>query len=171
MGNYFHESEENVLNLFTFGDSVLDCSIYNEHSLDPAKLIIKNDDKLFPEFANKDLTNIFKGKIILNHFALDDSETHCLKKQAQKVEISEIKNTYSIAIITIGGNDLLDKDIYKPGNLEIFEKNVKDFIENLPIRPVFIGSVYDPTFGDDSLNFLGVDPKIARETWKDKCYS
>ena len=30
-----------------------------------------------------------------------------------------------------------------------------------PSRPP-VGTVYDPTFGDDSRNFLNVDPKIAR---------
>jgi hypothetical protein len=27
---------------------------------------------------------------------------------------------------------------------------------------VLVGNVYDPTFGDDARNFLGVDPAIAR---------
>jgi hypothetical protein len=27
-----------------------------------------------------------------------------------------------------------------------------------------IGNVYDPTFGDDRQNFLGVDPAVARAT-------
>jgi acyl-CoA thioesterase-1 len=31
-----------------------------------------------------------------------------------------------------------------------------------PLRPVLLGNVYDPTFGDDAKNFLGVDAKLAR---------
>jgi hypothetical protein len=27
---------------------------------------------------------------------------------------------------------------------------------------VLLGNVYDPTFGDDSRNFLGIDPALAR---------
>ncbi len=36
------------------------------------------------------------------------------------------------------------------------------FLHALPMRPVLLGTVYDPTFGDDSRNFLGVDARIAR---------
>jgi acyl-CoA thioesterase I len=36
-------------------------------------------------------------------------------------------------------------------------------VQQLPIRPVLLGNVYDPTFGDDSRNFLGVEPAIARQ--------
>jgi hypothetical protein len=27
-----------------------------------------------------------------------------------------------------------------------------------------LGNVYDPTFGDDSLNFLGIEPSIVRQS-------
>src|SRR5947208_700829 len=33
---------------------------------------------------------------------------------------------------------------------------------SLPLRPVLMGNVYDPTFGDDARNFLGVEARIAR---------
>jgi hypothetical protein len=36
-------------------------------------------------------------------------------------------------------------------------------VQQLPIRPVLLGNVYDPTLGDDSRNFSGVDPAIARK--------
>ena len=32
----------------------------------------------------------------------------------------------------------------------------------MPVRPVLLGSVYDPTFGDDARNFLDVAPALAR---------
>jgi hypothetical protein len=33
---------------------------------------------------------------------------------------------------------------------------------DLPVRPVYLGTVYDPTFGSDADNFLGIDPRLAR---------
>jgi acyl-CoA thioesterase I len=35
-------------------------------------------------------------------------------------------------------------------------------VNGLPIRPVLLGTVYDPTFGDDARNFLGIEARIAR---------
>lgn len=37
------------------------------------------------------------------------------------------------------------------------------FVWRMPIRPVLIGTVYNPTFGDDRLDFAGVAPMLARE--------
>ncbi|HEV8633009.1 MAG TPA: hypothetical protein VG370_02035 [Chloroflexota bacterium] len=37
-----------------------------------------------------------------------------------------------------------------------------DWLRALPVRPVLVGNVYDPSFGDDRNNFLGVDPALAR---------
>ena len=36
-------------------------------------------------------------------------------------------------------------------------------MQRLPIRPVLLGTVYDPTLGDDRRNFLGVEPTLARK--------
>ena len=43
-----------------------------------------------------------------------------------------------------------------------FESALDAFVRALPARPLLVGTVYDPTFGDDSRNFLGVDAKTAR---------
>jgi hypothetical protein len=36
----------------------------------------------------------------------------------------------------------------------------------LPMRPVLMGTVYDPTFGDDARHFLRIPPRIARAKFK-----
>src|SRR3712207_9294822 len=41
-------------------------------------------------------------------------------------------------------------------------RSLDAFLAALPIRRVLVGNVYDPTFGDDRQNFLGVEPAIAR---------
>lgn len=43
-----------------------------------------------------------------------------------------------------------------------FECKLTAFLRTLPVRPVLVGTVYDPTLGEDSRNFLGVDAKVAR---------
>jgi hypothetical protein len=67
-------------------------------------------------------------------------------------------------MLTIGGNDLLRGLITDRGpGIREFAQTLEAFLKQLPIRPVLVGNVYDPSFGDDSSNFLGVDPKLARE--------
>ena len=69
----------------------------------------------------------------------------------------------AVALLTVGGNDLLQGLVVDRGpGIEAFARALDDFLRHLPIRPVLIGNVYDPTFGDDANNFLGVDPAIAR---------
>lgn len=41
--------------LHTFGDAVLDCRHYNDQGVDPGRLIVHNDDRLFPECRERDL--------------------------------------------------------------------------------------------------------------------
>jgi hypothetical protein len=43
----------------------------------------------------------------------------------------------------------------------VIQQQLDAFLHALPVRPVLLGTVYDPTFGDDSRNFLGVDARIA----------
>jgi len=69
----------------------------------------------------------------------------------------------SIAIVTVGGNDLLRGLAGDSGaGVLAFEATFERFLRVLPVRPVALGTVYDPTFGDDTRNFLGVPAAIAR---------
>ena len=74
------------------------------------------------------------------------------------------RTAFGIALITIGGNDLLRGLIQDTGEgIAAFANALDEFVQQLPIRPVLLGNVYDPTFGDDSRNFLGVDPAVSRK--------
>jgi acyl-CoA thioesterase I len=69
----------------------------------------------------------------------------------------------AVVLLTVGGNDLLRGLVVDRGpGIEAFARAPDEFLRHLPIRPVLVGNVYDPTFGDDAGNFLGVDPAIAR---------
>jgi acyl-CoA thioesterase I len=118
---------------------------------------VRNDDRLFPEFKGRDLRSRRAAR--LEHRAVDGATVSGLPSQARGVK----PQGECVALLTIGGNDLIaglsgDRG---PG-VKAFETALDRFLASLPIRPVLLGTVYDPTFGDDSRNFLGVDASIAR---------
>ena len=145
------------LTLYTFGDSILDCAGYNSHGVHPGQLIVRNHDTLFPEFKGRDLRS--RGPAELVHRALDGATVGSLPLQARDLEV----RANAVALLTVGGNDLLRGLAADTGRgVSAFKAALERFLRELPIRPVLLGNVYDPTFGDDSRNFLGVDARIAR---------
>ena len=148
-----------MLTLYTFGDSILDCRWYNDVGLDPGQLLVRNDDRLFPEFQGQDLVS--RGPARLEHHAVDGATVASLSSQSRSLNPSGS----SVAILTVGGNDLLQGLLVDRGpGIEVFASALDTFVRDLPIRPVLIGNVYDPTFGNDALDFTGVEPSLARES-------
>jgi lysophospholipase L1-like esterase len=146
-----------MLTLYTFGDSILDCGYYNQFGVTPGQLLVRNDDRLFPEFRGQDLSS--RGPAQLVHRAQDGATIANLEGQARGLKVEG----RSVALLTVGGNDLLQGLVldYGPG-IDAFAAALDDFARRLPIRPVLLGNVYDPTFGDDARNFLAGDPSTAR---------
>ncbi len=141
----------------TLGDSILDCGRYNAHGLTPGRLLVRNDDTLFPEFRGQDLAS--RGPVRLEHRAVDGATVWDLPAQARGLRVDQP----AVALLTIGGNDLLLGLVLDPGpGVEAFGAALEAFVAALPIRPVYLGNVYDPTFGEDTYDFLGVDPTVAR---------
>lgn len=141
----------------TFGDSILDCARYNEHRVTPGQLLVRNDDRLFPEFRGHDLQA--RGPAKLEDRARDGATVRGLPSQANGLQVEGD----TVALLTIGGNDLLQGLVVDDGaGIDAFGRAFDAFLAGLPIRPVLVGNVYDPTFGDDRHNFLGVDPTVAR---------
>src|SRR4051794_1647107 len=87
--------------IYTFGDSILDCGKYNDRGLTPGELIVRNDDSLFPVFQGHDLSS--RGPAFLEHRAVDGATVRDLTAQARGLVVEGP----SIALVTIGGNDLL----------------------------------------------------------------
>lgn len=146
-----------IFTVFTFGDSILDCARYNAYGIHPGQLIVRNDDDLFPEFKGRDLFSF--GPAQLDHCAVDGAVVDGLPRQAKGIQVAGP----AVALVTIGGNDLLaGLAADRGGGVERFKQKLDTFLQALPVRPVLLGTVYDPTFGDDSRNFLNVDPSIAR---------
>ncbi|MEP0912554.1 SGNH/GDSL hydrolase family protein [Leptolyngbya sp. GB1-A1] len=149
--------EQNMVTLYTFGDSILDCGRYNEYGVHPGQLLVQNDNRLFAEFEGQDLASI--GSARLEHRARDGATVEGLPAQIKGLQVQG----KSIALITVGGNDLLRGLIADTGaGIAGFASALDAFVQQLPIRPVLLGSVYDPTLGDDRRNFVGVEPAIAR---------
>lgn len=69
-----------MLVVHTFGDSILDCGHYNPHGVDPGQLLVRNDDRLFPEFSGRDLQS--RGPARLDHHAVDGATVDGLAAQA-----------------------------------------------------------------------------------------
>src|SRR6184192_194355 len=90
-----------IFTVFTFGDSILDCGRYNAYGVHPGQLIIRNDDRLFPEFEGRDLFSL--GPAQLDHRAVDGAIIDGLARQAKGVQVAGP----AVALVTIGGNDLL----------------------------------------------------------------
>ena len=146
-----------MLTVYTFGDSILDCGHYNAAGVHPGELLVRNDDRLFPEFRGQDLAA--RGPARLEHRALDGATLAQLGPQMRGLEVAGP----ALALLTIGGNDLLMGLVMDSGRgIDSFAQGLDDLLRQLPLRPVLVGNVYDPTFGDDRLNFLGVDPALAR---------
>lgn len=144
--------------LYTFGDSILDCGAYNEHGVHPGQLLLRNNDALFPEFKGQDLLS--RGAARLVHRAVDGATVESLPPQARGLRPDMAP---SVALLTVGGNDLIRGLAADTGRgLLAFESRLGHFLRRLPLRPVLVGTVYDPTFGDDARNFLGVPAPIAR---------
>jgi hypothetical protein len=118
---------------------------------------VQNDDRLFPEFCGRDLLS--RGPARLEHRAVDGATVDSLPAQARGLRVEG----RSLALLTVGGNDLLRGLVTDRGpGVEVFARALDRFLSDLPIRPVYIGNVYDPSFGSDENNFLGVDPSLAR---------
>ena len=146
-----------MLTLFTFGDSILDCGRYNQLGIDPGQLLVRNDGHLFPEFRGRDLSA--HGPARLEHRAQDGATVDDLPMQARQLRATG----RSVALLTIGGNDLITGLIRDDGpGIVAFAEALDAFVRALPIRPVLLGNVYDPTFGDDRRNFLSVEPALGR---------
>lgn len=147
-----------MIELHTFGDSILDCAHYNEHGVHPGQLLVGNDDTLFPEFRGRDLRSISAARLV--HHAVDGATIDGLPAQARGLNV---RSASALALLTVGGNDLLRGLAADDGpGVADFSRRLERFLGALPIPLVLIGNVYDPTFGDDRQNFLGIPPRLAR---------
>jgi hypothetical protein len=89
------------MQVVTFRDSILDCGRYNEHGVTRDQLLVRNDDRLFPEFLGHDLQS--RRPAALEHRARDGATVRGLPSQASWLQV----HGDAVALLTVGGNDLL----------------------------------------------------------------
>jgi hypothetical protein len=115
------------------------------------------ENAMLTVYTFRDLAS--RGPARLEHRAVDGATVRGLPSQTHGLAVADP----AVALATIGGNDLLMGLVTDRGSgVDSFAAALDAFLQALPIRPVYLGNVYDPTFGDDALNFLGVDPALAR---------
>lgn len=147
--------------VYTFGDSILDCGSYNDHRVHPGQLIVQNHDHLFPEFRGHDM--ISRGPARLVHHARDGATIQSLSWQMRDLVFEDD----AVALLTVGGNDLIGGLLEDDGSaIPLFAATLERLVRELPIRKIVLGNVYDPTFGDNARDFLGVDPRLGRENFR-----
>ena len=145
-----------MFTLYTFGDSVLDCGVYNAKGVMPGDLLVRNRDDLFPDFRAQDLQS--RHPTTLVHRAQDGATVDQLAAQLQGLPRGD-----GAALVSVGGNDLLRGLLTDRGRgFEAFERKLTAFLEALPVHPVLIGNVYDPTVGNDQANFTSLPVKAVR---------
>ena len=149
---------EDITAIHTFGDSILDCSKYTG-GVTPAALLARNDDELFPEFRGRDLSTLLGREIKVVHRAEDGATVSWLPAQ---IDAGSIPDS-ALTMLTIGGNDLL-QGLLAGGSADLraFEQALRSALARLSHTHLFVGNIYDPSFGDDSRNFLDIDPAPAR---------
>jgi hypothetical protein len=122
--------------LVTFGDLILDSGHYNQYGITPGQLLVTNDDRLFPEFHGRDLSS--RGPARLERRARDGATVGSLPAQAHGLTIQG----RAVALLTIGGNDLLRGLMVDQGpGMEVFARALDDVLRLLPIRTVLVGNV------------------------------
>ena len=148
-----------MFTLYTFGDSILDCAHYNAERIDPAGLLASNRDDLFPEFRGRDLSARL-GEVRVDRRAVDGSRSATCPTRPRGLRV----DGPALAVLTVGGNDLLRGLIDDDGpGIPAFARALSAFLDALPIRPVVLGTVYDPTFGDDAAaGGTFANPELAR---------
>ena len=148
---------DEAFTVVTLGDSILDCAHYNARGVHPGALLVRNDDALFPDYAGRDLRSCRPANLL--HRARDGARIDDLPRQAHGLDVQGP----CVALLTIGGNDLLSGLAGDDGSgILRFQRTLDAFLAALPLRPVLVANVYDPTFNDDTRNFLYVDAPLAR---------
>lgn len=131
--------------LYTLGDSVLDCGVYNHLRVTPGDLLFKNCDDIFPEFNQKTVKLVYGNiPIQLKHMAIDGSIVEDLFFQCRDVPFKKD----DVALISVGGNDFL-RGLYRDPDGQEIEDFINQYgmiLSRIPsVKLIF--NIYDPFFG------------------------
>jgi lysophospholipase L1-like esterase len=128
-------------------------------------LFYKNQNKLYPDFRNRDLRTSYPG-IELKFLALDGATTTDVLNQ-QLPALQKISGARAIVTLTAGGNDLLS---FQAGTSDIefgLDSILATLLRDFPAGKILLGTIYDPTDGVGDLmgpgTFVGREMRILHE--------
>lgn len=126
-------------------------------------LFFRNDDRLWPEFRNRDLATLYPSLLFdksRNDLTADGATTHSLLSQVRRVHRSDER---TLMTVTAGGNDLLGEIGYRgtadddhgdtpPRRIfRRFREAIMILLESRPNSVILISTVYDPSDGTNRL--------------------
>lgn len=124
---------------------------FSTDELGAVSLLVKNDDKLWPEFRGRSLG------IPVTDLTADGATTESLLRQVERIDASDAP---TLVTITAGGNDLLGHIGSRgPNPAPQIEARLRTAIarvlEQRPNATVLVGTVYDPSDGTNVLDGRG----------------
>ncbi len=130
--------------------------------LGAASLLVRNDDRLWPEFHGRDLKTRWP-KIKATDLTADGATTESLLRQVERIARDD---EHTLVTITAGGNDLLGaigwgSENPAPAIAARLQKAIGRVLELRPFSLILIGTVYDPSDGTNRLP--GVAMGLDRE--------
>lgn len=158
------------IDLYPFNDA-FKAKKTNNQEIGAASLFIKNDDKLFPEFAGKDLKSLVPD-IQTKNAAVDSATTSLLLSPEHLDELKPFADKETLLTMTIGGNDLLtylersynQKERMPMQEVEAVMDRIADLIvcieDILPKSFLIVSNLYDPSDGTGKIpNVVGLKDK------------
>lgn len=137
--------------------------------LGAASLLVRNDDRLWPEFHGRDLKTRWP-KIKATDLTADGATTESLLRQVERISRDDEP---TLVTITAGGNDLLGaigwgSENPAPAVAARLQKAIGRVLELRPFSLILIGTVYDPSDGTNRLP--GIAMGLDREAeWLRDC--
>jgi acyl-CoA thioesterase-1 len=124
--------------------------------LGAASLLVRNDDKLWPEFRGRDLHTLepsLQFDARRDDLTADGATTQSLLRQVEQIARSDER---TLVTITAGGNDLLGElgasgSSPAPAIANRLRTTVARVLELRPNAVILIGTVYDPSDGTTRL--------------------
>lgn len=134
-----------TLTIVTFGDSVLDSSRYSGTT------------------AGEIVASGLNAKLL--HLARDGATIYDIDRQwdAFLTHSSGILGDDLVAMVSVGGNDfLLSTNPFKWDDFAVRLSRFLGYLRKSKMK-VLIANVYDPTFGNDAKDFLGIPESLRPE--------
>jgi lysophospholipase L1-like esterase len=123
--------------------------------LGAASLFHRNDDRVWPEFAGRDLTHLH-DRVKMENLAVDGATT----EDVLRYQLARMTQTDDDTIVTVtaGGNDMLLylRSPHAPARLvddivDRIESIVESLESNLSRATILLGTIYDPSDGTNKL--------------------